>query len=350
MVMINKRIVSSIFAIILIIVLSSCNSQSVDNRAKESETDIFAMDTYMSLKAYGENSEKVLQKTSDKIKDLDEMLSVINEKSEIFKLNNANGEQIKISSDTALLINRSIEINKDTNGAFDITLYPITKEWGFTTGNYKVPTQARIDELLKYVGSENIILDNDNNSVSLNNHANIDLGGIAKGYAGRCAADIIKSEGITSAILNMGGNVQTIGAKPDGNNWKIGIQDPNDSSDIVGIVEVADKAVITSGGYERYFEDENGNIYRHIIDPKTGYPAETDIISVTVIGSDGMTCDALSTSLFVMGIEKSVEYIGTKHDYDVIIVSSDNKIYITSGIAEKFTVSSKFSEYTLNTI
>ncbi len=345
-----KNIISAILSVSLIIILSSCNSQSIDNTAQESEIDLFAMDTYMSLKAYGTTGETALQKASDKIKALETTLSVTNEESEIFRLNSAGGKKTEISSDTAFLIERSLEINKETNGAFDITLYPVTKEWGFTTGSYKIPSQARIDELLANVGSDNILLDTDGNYVSLKNEANIDLGGIAKGYAGSCAEDIIKAEGVTSAILNMGGNVQTIGTKPDGSSWKVGIQDPSDSTQLVGTVEVADKAVVTSGGYERYFEDELGNIYWHILDPKTGYSAKTDIISVTVIGSDGTTCDALSTSLFVMGTEKSVDYLKTYRNHDAVIVSNDNTLYITKGIINEFKASNEFSGYKIITI
>ena len=345
-----KRIISAILGIGLIFTLCSCSDQESTDRAQENEIDLFAMDTYMFLKAYGDNGETALQKASDRIKELEAMLSATDEKSEIFKLNSAAGAQTVISSDTSFLIGRSLEINNETGGAFDITLYPVTKEWGFTTGNYNVPSQNRIDELLAKVGSENIILNSDGDSVSLKNGANIDLGGIAKGYAGSCAADIIRSEGVASAILNMGGNVQTIGSKPDGSSWKVGVQDPNDSTKLVGTVEVNDKAVITSGGYERYFEDEDGNTYWHIIDPKTGYPAVTDIISVTVIGSDGTTCDAMSTSLFVMGTEKSADYLKANNNYDAVLVSNDNKLYITKGIMNDFKASEKYSEYTIITI
>ena len=345
-----KHVFSALLAVIVIFSLCSCNDRSLSEKAQENETDLFAMDTYMSLKAYGDNGETALQKAADKIRELEALLSTTSEKSEIFMLNSAGGSQAVVSSDTSFLIERSLELNIETNGAFDITLYPITKEWGFTTGNYKVPSQDRIDELFANVGCSNIVLDKSSNSVSLKIGANIDLGGIAKGYAGSCAADIIRAEGVASAILNMGGNVQTIGSKPDGSSWKVGIQDPEDSTKLVGTVEVSDKAVITSGGYERYFQDANGNIYHHILDPKTGYPAAADVISVTVIGSDGTTCDALSTSLFVMGTERSAEFLKANRNYDAVIVSNDNKLYITKGMIDKFKASDKFSEYTIITI
>ncbi len=348
--MIYKRIISSVLCIGLMCVLCSCGQQSIEGTMQESETGLFAMDTYMSLKAYGSNGEAALQKSSEKIKELEAMLSVTSKESEIFKINSTGGTKTEISYETSFLIKRSLEINNDTKGAFDITLYPVTKEWGFTTGDYKVPSQERIDELLAKVGSDNVVLSEDGSSVSLINGANIDLGGIAKGYAGSCAADIIKNEGVKSAILNMGGNVQTIGSKPDGSRWKVGIQDPCDSSKLVGTVEVADKAVVTSGGYERYFEDESGNVYWHILNPETGRPAVTDIVSVTIIGSDGTTCDALSTSLFVMGTQRVADYLKAYKDYDVVIVSNDNKLYITEGIINDLKVSDSFSGYTLTVI
>ena len=343
--MICKKTLSALLCAASVIILCSCTDRNTEN-----ETDLFAMYTYMTLKAYGENSKSALEKASAKIRELEELLSVTDENSEIFGLNSADGKRTEISDDTSFLIKRSLEINKSTNAAFDITLYPVSREWGFTTGDYKVPAQTRLDELLKSVGSENIILDTNDNSVSLLNGANIDLGGIAKGYAGKCAAEILKNEGIKSAILNMGGNVQTIGAKPDGSSWIVGIQDPTDSHELVGTVEVIDKAVVTSGGYERYFEDEAGNTYWHILDPKTGRPAKTDILSVTVIGIDGTTCDALSTSLFVMGIDSACGYLRSNREYDAVMVSDDKTLYITQGITESFSVSDKFSGYKIVTV
>lgn len=348
--MINKHIFFLPLCIFSLFALCSCSGTKSVDKPQESELELFAMDTYMSLKAYGENGEAALSKASDKIKELEALFSVTNEKSEVFRLNDSEGKKINVSPDTAFLIECSLEMNRETNGAFDITLYPITKEWGFTTGNYSVPSQARIDELLKSTGCEKIDFDKAGRSVSLKGGANIDLGGIAKGYAGSCCADIMRAQGVESAILNMGGNVQTIGSKPDGSGWRVGIQDPNDSSKLIGTVEVCDKAVITSGGYERYFEDDGGNRYHHILDPDTGYPAITDIISVTVIGSDGTTCDALSTSLFVMGTESSIELLKNKSDYDAVIVSDKNEIFITKGISESFKPSDNFSEYTITII
>ena len=348
--MINKKAMFSLLCAVMTVSLCSCNIQNSYSDERKSEIDLFAMDTYMSLKAYGENGDKALKKASDKIRELEKTLSVTDEQSEIFLLNNANGKRTAVSADTAFLIGRSLEISDDTNGAFDITVYPLSKEWGFTTDRYNVPSQERLNDLLNSVGSENVILDNNDNSVSLRNGANIDLGGIAKGYAGKCAAQIIRSEGVVSAVLNLGGNVQTIGAKPNGSGWIIAIKDPEDDNSSVGTVEVFDKAVVTSGGYERYFEDENGSRYCHILDPQTGRPARTDILSATVIGNDGTTCDALSTALYVMGIEGACDYLGSDREYEAILVSNDNKLYITGGLTEEFTVSEKYSKYTIVTV
>ncbi len=341
--MYNRKCISALLGVILMTALYGCTEKSADDKPTESEVGLFAMDTYMSLKAYGPNADKSLQNASERITQLESLLSVTDSGSEIYRLNNAEGKETPLSPETGFLIRSSLEFGSETNGAFDITLYPVSKEWGFTTGSYKVPSEERIKELLEKTGSDNISLSNDGSGALLKNGANIDLGGIAKGYAGSCAAEILKDDGIESAILNMGGNVQTVGTKPDGNAWKVGIQDPEDSSKLVGMVSVADKAVVTSGGYERYFEDDDGNIYWHILDPKTGYPAQSDIISVTVIGSDGTICDALSTSLFVMGTEGASAYLKNHSELGAVIVSRDRKLYITENIRDNFKSSGDFA-------
>ena len=164
----------------------------------------------------------------------------------------------------------------------------------------------------------------------------IDFGGIAKGYTSSRIMDIYKDNGITSGLVNLGGNVQALGTKTDGTKWKIAVQSPDDTEDYLGILSVQDKAVITSGGYERYFE-QDGVTYHHIIDPKTGYPAESGLVSVTIVSDDGTLADGLSTSLFIMGEEKAADFWREhKDDFDAILMSDDGTLYVTEGLENDF--------------
>ena len=164
----------------------------------------------------------------------------------------------------------------------------------------------------------------------------IDLGGIAKGYTSSRIMDIYKENGISSGLVNLGGNVQALGTKTDGTKWKIAVQSPDDTEDYLGILSVQDKAVITSGGYERYFE-QDGVTYHHIIDPKTGYPAESGLVSVTIVSKDGTLADGLSTSLFIMGEEKAADFWRKhKDDFDAILMSDNGTLYVTEGLENDF--------------
>ena len=205
--------------------------------------------------------------------------------------------------------------------------------WGFTTKNYRVPEHSEIAEVLKQVSYTNVEVNGQ--QVTLSDGASIDLGGIAKGYTSSRVIQIMKDCGIEHAIINLGGNVQVLGRKSDGSDWRVAIQNPDSESSYLGVLSTADKAVITSGGYERYFE-QDGQVYHHIIDPQTGYPSESDLTSVTIVCSDGTTADALSTALFVMGLDGAKElYRSGLLDFEMILYDG-SKVYVSEGIADSF--------------
>ncbi|MCM1299802.1 MAG: FAD:protein FMN transferase [Firmicutes bacterium] len=306
---------------------SACGSSYSD--ADMNSEDFLAMDTYISLAAYGEGSEIALANARREIKSIEALLSVTDPDSEVYRINAADGETA-VSEDTAGLINFALYLNDVTEGAFDITLYPVSKEWGFTTGEYKVPDGGRIEELLKNTGCKNIIYAD--NTISLPEGYAIDLGALGKGFAGDRAAAVLKEKGVTSALLNLGGNIQLVGAKPDGSPWSIGIQNPFGEGNIA-VLKTSDKAVVTSGGYQRYFEAE-GKRYCHIIDPATGYPVDNGLASVTVVAASGLLCDGLSTALFVTGEKGAVDFWRQQGDFDMIIVTEDQRVLVTEGIFE----------------
>ena len=242
-----------------------------------------------------------------------------------------------LSKDTKELFCRSLDLYKSTKGAFDITVYPLMDLWGFTTGKYHVPSKAQLKETLKYVNQSKIKFSKEDGAITLGEGQKVDFGGIAKGFTSNRIMEIWKERGITSGMVSLGGNVQVLGSKTDGSAWKIGIQNPdNQDGEMIGVVTVKNKAVITSGGYERYFE-ENGKIYHHIIDASNGYPADSGLTSVTIICSDGTLADGLSTSIFIMGLDKAIQYWDCHRDeFDMILYTKEGNVYITEGIEKEF--------------
>ena len=302
---------------------------------EEASKDIFAMDTYMTVTAYGAKAQEAVDEAEAEIQRLDELLSTGNEESEIAQLN--QNKSATLSEDAGYLVERALELNKETDGAFDIAIYPVMEAWGFPTQNFQVPSQEILDQLLPLTDAGNISYDKETRKISFGVEGmKIDLGGIAKGYTSSRIMDIYKDNGITSGLVNLGGNVQALGTKTDGTKWKIAVQSPDDTEDYLGILSVQDKAVITSGGYERYFE-QDGVTYHHIINPKTGYPAESGLVSVTIVSSDGTLADGLSTSLFIMGGEKAADFWREhKDEFDAILMSDDGTLYVTEGLENDF--------------
>lgn len=298
--------------------------------------DVFAMDTYMTVTVYGDEAEEALDQAVAEIERLDGILSTGDEDSEVYALNQNGGGPV--SGDTEYLLERSLEIWQETEGIFEIGIYPVMQAWGFTSGEYQVPGEDELKELLSLADSSLITLNQENSSVSFGKEGmEIDLGGIAKGYTSARIMDIFREAGVTSGFVSLGGNVQVLNVKPDGSKWRVGIQSPSDDSSYMGVLEAENCAVITSGGYERYFE-EGGVTYHHIIDPATGYPADSGLESVTIVSEDGTLADGLSTSLFIMGREKAEAFWREHSDeFDTILLDEDGIVYITEGIADDFT-------------
>lgn len=280
-----------------------------------------------------------MNKAEERVSELENLWSVTKENSEIYAINHSNGQSVAVSPETAELFDFSLEISKMTDGALDCSIYPILTEWGFTTSDYTIPTEERISELLAYTDYRKINFNGE--YVQIPENMQIDLGAVGKGYTGDLVVEILKENSIESALLDLGGNIQTIGTKPDGTDWKIGLRSPFDEGNFATL-EVSDRAVITSGGYERYFVGDDGETYWHILDPKTGKPAHSGLISVTVIGDEGRLCDALSTSLFVMGLEKATELWRNRDDFEMILVTEDGKIYLTEALENQFSLNQMY--------
>ena len=296
------------------------------------------MDTYMTLAAYGNNAKSAVSAAEDEIYRLDRLFSVQSSDGEIAKLN--LDKSLSASEDTVKLIARACEISEITDGDFDITVAPLVREWGFYSGlENKVPSDDELETALKSVGYKNIEISG--NSIYLNNGAGVDLGGIAKGYASSRAAEILAKNSVESALISLGGNVRAVGSKPDGSAWTIAVADPDDTSLQIGYLSVKNASVVTSGGYQRFFE-HNQKTYHHIINPKTGCPAESGLKSVTVVSEDDTLADALSTALFVKGLDGAAELYSSYGGFGAVFVTDEDEIYITNNLKGYFASEREF--------
>jgi len=301
----------------------------------------------MTLKAAATEDSRILPVLKDTILQAETLLSVTDAAGEVGRLNaffaeSENGtsvpKSLEISDTLAGVLSETLEYSRKTDGALNPALYPISFAWGFTTSEQHVPSADTIRSLLPLCSWQNISLSG--NTLTMNTGMELDFGAIGKGYITRLCSDELKREGITSALLDLGGNIYTLGSKLDGSSWKIGIQLPfSETGESAGTLTSRDEAIVTSGSYQRYFE-EDGRLYHHIIDGSTGYPADNELNSVTIVCADGFQADALSTAYFVMGLDKSEAAWRASEGVDVIWITKDNRIYYTEGLKGRFEVSS----------
>ena len=334
-----KRIGALFLALAAVSSLAACGTTDPD-KAQES-IQVIAMDTAMVLTAYGERSTRAVYDAEEEVRRLDALLSRTSESSEVGMLNSADGEIAPVGTEICGLIGTAGDYSRATDGAFDITIAPLVSAWGFTTDSYQVPPQAEIESLMEHVGMEHVHLSG--GDASLDPGTMIDLGGIAKGYTADRIAEIFRDRQVPRGKIELGGNILVIGDKPDGTAWRVGIQDPkrpDEADGLVGVLNLTDAFAVTSGSYQRYFE-QDGKTYHHIIDPATGYPADSGLTSVTVVADsregNGTMCDALSTALFVMGEEKALNFWRDGNfDFQLVLVTEDGRVVVTDGLKDRF--------------
>lgn len=333
----KKLILLSLFTTILFI---SCTD-------KKSETYFESMNTFMKVQAYGDRAEEANAAAQKYIGELEGFISVTKPESDIYKLNHATQFPVEINDQTLELIKIALNMSEISDGAFNPCLYPVSSTWGFTKKQYRIPTQEEINEKLKLTDWKKVRIEGSN--VFMEKGMQFDLGGIGKGFAGDEAAKKMKSFGIKSALLDLGGNIQLIGSKPDGKDWSVGIRNPIEDG-VVGTLNVSDVAVITSAGYERYFEGPDGHKYIHIFDGTTGCPVENEMLSTTAIAASGTYCDGLSTTLYVLGVDRAIELWRKQKDFDFILITNDKEIYISKNIAKKFTLNPELKDFNLKIV
>ena len=328
------RLWKKLTALLLAGILTGCSAPA-EEMQQPVERSLFAMNTYMTFTAYGEDAQAALQEAEECIQQVEGLWSVTDEDSEIYQANHSGGQPVTVSEETAQIISFALEMAQRTGGALDPTIYPVLTAWGFTTDSKQVPSQQQIAQLLEQVGYDRIQING--SELTVPDGMELDLGAVGKGYTADLVTEILRRHGVTSALISLGGNIQAIGSRPDGSDWRLGIRAPWESGNL-GVLTVSDAAVVTSGGYENYFDDEQGNIYWHILDPSTGYPADSGLQSVTIVGKEGKMCDALSTALFVMGAQSAEQYWRENGGFEMLLVTDSGEILITEGIAEDFTL------------
>lgn len=318
------RLVSGLFLLwCLLFSFTACGD--AEKTIQKTEREVFAMDTIMKLTLYGDPDGAAMEKSVKEIHRIEDLLSVTKKESDIARINAASGNAVKVQKETYDLIRQCQVYGDETEGLFDISVYPVVKLWGFTTEQYQVPSGRARKEALEKVDYKKIELLPDNR-IRVAKGMAIDLGAVAKGYLSQRIMELCKEQGVDSAIVSLGGNVQTMGMKPNQEPYVVGITDPSDGISIFGTLQVQDQAVITSGIYQRYF-DEGGKRYHHIMDKRTGMPAENTLASVTVITKQGDRADALATALYVMGEEKAKEYQKRHPEIQLILIRKDGSFW-----------------------
>ncbi|MBP8082173.1 MAG: FAD:protein FMN transferase [Spirochaetes bacterium] len=294
------------------------------------------MGTVISQTVYGQNAQEAVIEASTRLAQLEKILSFHDDKSDLSKLNsNAGRDFVQLKSETLLLLKASVHYSEVTGGSFNILTGPLSKLWKVTSPDADIPQHKKIKELLALIDYKDIIIDESNSSARLRRKGQMaDLGGIAKGFATDEVIAVYKRHGIKRAFVNIGGNIGLLGKSPDGKPWRVGIQSPDGGKNkFICALKLSDCALSTSGGYERFFK-KNGKSYHHIINPKTGYPSESDIASATIIAQNSIESDAMS-KIFIMNSNEAVELI-KRTNGRAVIITRDFRIIATENLRDIF--------------
>lgn len=294
------------------------------------------MGTDMTHRAFGINAKEAIQAVEREAKRLEHMLSRFLPESDTSRINRSAGvKREPVSPDIYKILSFATECSEISQGLFDITVGPLADVWDYKHAT-EPPADVKIRQVLPLVDYRCLKLDQTEQTAELKKAGqSVDLGGIGKGFAGDRFMEIFRQYGVASAFSNIGGNVSTLGNKPDGSPWRVGIRHPRQAG-LLGTVDAAGKAVVTSGDYERFFTDRNGRRFHHILNPVTGYPAESRLISVTVTADSAMTADALSTAIFIAGAEKGLDFIGSYKQAEAVLVNAELSVYVTRGLRKCF--------------
>ena len=326
-----KRLISFLL-VPLFLLCAGCGGQ------QEASRQFFAMDTVMNITAYGPHGAEAVQAVQETVSRLEGLFSRTDPDSQISRINASAGEEapVEVDPDVARVLAFARSASVLLPGTFDVTIAPVMDVWGFTTDDRHVPAEEDLAAALALVDNSALVVDEEASAVRLERPGmEVDLGGVAKGFAAGEAEAAFRAAGAERGILDLGGNVTVIGSRPDGNPWRVAVKDPRDTESYLCVLALEDATVSTSGGYERYFE-EDGVRYHHILDPKTGWPAESGLLSVSVVSSDAALADVLSTALFVAGEEEALDFWRSREDFELVLCTDDGRVLVTEGLAEGF--------------
>lgn len=319
----------------------------------ESQGSMFAMGSNVNITAYGKNREAAISAAKDVVSSMDRMLDPDLPTSIVYTINRANGASTVISGQMYEMLNTAKLVYDRSGGAFDPSVYALTRLWGFDSGRYYLPSDEEISARMLQFCFDKMQLNSfpvsGSYTVTFPSYAEISFAAIAKGCAADSAIEAMRNAGVESAFINLGGNIQTLGLKPDGTKWIVGITNPSNPSSYLGVLNIGEAAVVTSGGYTNCFVASNGRTYGHILRPSSGYPVNNSIKSATVICSDGTMADCLATAMCVLGESGAFNYwrsYGKGEDgFEMILVTEDNRVVCTTGLVEEFSLS--VDDYTL---
>lgn len=307
------------------------------------------MGTVVTQKIFGYGAFEAYSRVTAELGRLESLLSFFKEESDVSKLNKMAGKgEIKLNAEVIHILEEARKYSQLSRGAFEVTLGMLCNLWRCSGRVSKVPAASEIEELLLYAGYKGLNIKGEERTAYLSSsRMAVDLGGIGKGFAADAAIEIYRNNGLDSAFIDLGGNVKTLGKKPDGSDWVVGIQHPwAPRGVLLGVLLASGQSVVTSGVSERYFTVD-GTRFHHILDPHTGWPANSGLESSTVICEESMKADALSTAAFIMGLDKGMDLIGRMAGVEAIFVTENKRVYITKGLKNSFFLSDQAANYRL---
>ena len=339
-----RPLLAVLLCLAMVLPLSGCGEARMQQRSFSS------MNTMVTLTAYGKNAEAGLRAAEGVITAVHNMVDPKLPTSTAYAINNARGESVVVPAQVAKMLTTAATVYQQSGGALDLSIYPLVKRWGFEDKKYYVPTDEEIFTDKAKLCFDQMVLTSFPSTgayaVSFPEGAELSFASVAKGCASENAVDAMRQAGVTSGIISLGTNIQTLGRKPDGSLWTVGVPDPENPSTYLGVVNVGETAVVTSAAYTRRFTAPNGKSYHHILSPVTGYPTGNSLTSVTILCEDGTMADALSTAIYVLGESKGLNYWRSHGGFEMILVSADKRVVCTKGLIDYFTLTG--DSYTLS--
>ena len=339
----KRTFLAAVVLLLILILFAFMYQRKSQAEAPEpiSKTD-YLLNTIVTVTLYDSQDEEILNAALDLCREYDKLLSPTIETSELYQLNHGELPQdeegfYELSEETADVISKGLDYCRLSGGAFDIAVEPLSALWDFTSGEGTVPDEEAIQAALPLINYEDITLEG--NRIRFEKEGmGINLGAIAKGYIADKMKEFLLDQGVESAIIDLGGNILCVGQRPEGTPFRIGIQKPfADRSETEAVMEISDKSVVSSGIYERYFE-QDGVLYHHILDPSTGYPYDNNLVSVTISSNESVDGDGLSTTCFALGLEKGLDLVNSLPDVQAVFITDDYQLHYSENFDEEITI------------